>query len=69
MLFLFAYGLPMTHDGATHLLRIGRLDEHLRNGYIFPRWIPDLILGHGYPVLNYYAAGTYYLVESFHLLG
>ncbi|HRW07276.1 MAG TPA: 6-pyruvoyl-tetrahydropterin synthase-related protein [Caldilineaceae bacterium] len=69
VLFLFAYGLPMTHDGATHLLRIGRLDEHLRNGYIFPRWIPDLILGHGYPVLNYYAAGTYYLVESFHLLG
>ena len=59
----------MTHDGATHLLRIGRLDEHIRDGILFSRWFPDLILGHGYPVLNYYAAGTYYLVEALHLLG
>ncbi|MEZ4860502.1 MAG: 6-pyruvoyl-tetrahydropterin synthase-related protein [Caldilineaceae bacterium] len=68
-IFLFLYGLPMTHDGATHLLRIARLDEYLRQGVLFTRWFPDLLLGYGYPVLNYYAAGAYYLVESLHLLG
>ena len=62
-------GLPRSFDGGTHLLRIGRLDEHLRSGALFPRWIPELLLGNGYPVFNYYAPSTYYLVELFHLVG
>ena len=28
-----------------------------------------MLLGHGYPVFNYYAPSTYYLVELFHLIG
>lgn len=64
---LFVYGLPMTHDGVTHLMRIARLDEAIRQGYLFPRWLPDLLLGYGYPALNYYAAGSYYLVELLYL--
>ena len=61
--------MPRSFDGGTHLLRIGRLDEHLRSGALFPRWIPELLLGNGYPVFNYYAPSTYYLVELFHLIG
>lgn len=66
---LLIYGLPMTHDGITHLFRIARLDDYVRQGILFPRWMPDMLLGYGYPLFNYYAAGTYYLVEAFHLSG
>lgn len=63
------YGLPMTHDGLTHLWRIMYLDSYVRSGAIYPRWLPDMLLGYGYPALNYYASGAYYLVEALHLLG
>lgn len=59
----------MTLDGVIHLLRIARLDELLRAGQLFPRWMPQSILGLGYPLLNYYAAAGYYLVELAHLTG
>ncbi len=62
-------GLPRSFDGQLHLLRIGVLDYHLRDGTLFPRWAPELMLGHGYPVFNFYAPLTYYLVEALHLLG
>lgn len=63
------YGLPMTHDVLTHLWRIMYLDSYVQSGMIYPRWLPDMLLGYGYPALNYYAAGTYYLVEVLHLVG
>lgn len=69
MVTMLLYGLPMTHDGVTHLFRIARLDEYIRQGMIFPRWMPDMLLGYGYPTLNYYAASTYYLTEIYHFLG
>lgn len=65
----FTEGLPRSFDGALHLLRLGALDGHLRQGVLFPRWAPEMLLGYGYPAFNYYAAGTYYGAELFHLLG
>lgn len=64
-----AEGLPRSFDGGLHLLRLGALDGHLRQGVLFPRWVPEMLLGYGYPVFNYYAASTYYAAELFHLLG
>lgn len=65
----FAEGLPRSFDGGLHLLRVGLLDHYLRQGVIYPRWAPDLLLGYGYPLFSYYAPGSYYLVELFHLGG
>ena len=45
------------------------LDEHLQRGMLFPRWAPELVLGYGYPVLNFYGPAAYYLAEAWHLLG
>ncbi|HXI19169.1 MAG TPA: 6-pyruvoyl-tetrahydropterin synthase-related protein [Chloroflexota bacterium] len=56
-------------DAHIHLLRIYVIDAALARGDLYPRWLPDLYLGYGYPLLNYYAPGTYYLGSLIHRLG
>jgi hypothetical protein len=53
--------LPKSVDGLLHLLRVIALDYYVQHGVDFPRWVPLLARGFGYPVFNYYAPGTYYL--------
>ncbi len=61
--------LTVSADGALHLLRLAALDNHVRNGMLYPRWQPELFTGLGYPVLNFYGPLTYYLAELLHLIG
>jgi uncharacterized membrane protein len=56
-------------DGTLHLLRLAALDHHVRNGMLYPRWVPELVTGLGYPVFNFYGPLTYYLTELLHLIG
>jgi uncharacterized membrane protein len=63
----YTHGLPHSFDGAIHLIRLALLDYHVETGTLFPRWIPEIMLGRGAPILNYYASLTYYLAEAFHL--
>jgi hypothetical protein len=58
-----------SHDGLHHLFRLLDLDWCLRGGVLYPRWLPHLGFGYGYPVLNYYAPLSYYAAEAFHILG
>jgi hypothetical protein len=58
-----------TTDGLYHLYRVVDLDFCIRGWDLYPRWLPKLMFGYGYPVLNYYAPLTYYVAELFHLLG
>lgn len=44
-----------SHDGLHHLFRLLDLDWCIRGGVLYPRWLPHLGFGYGYPVLNYYA--------------
>jgi hypothetical protein len=46
----FASGLLSTSDGMSHIMRLGLLDHHIRQGTLFPRWLPELMLGRGYPL-------------------
>ena len=69
LLLLFRPGYFASHDGLHHLYRLYDLDWAMRGGVFYPRWLPNLGFGYGYPVLNYYAPLTYYLAEVFHLLG
>lgn len=69
LLPFYTEGLPRSYDGGLHLLRISLLDRYIQQGMLFPRWAPELLLGHGYPVFSFYAPGSYYLVEVLHLLG
>ncbi len=62
-------GLTASADGMTHLMRVALLDSHVRTGIVYPRWVPELVTGLGYPVFNFYGPSAYYLAETFHLLG
>ncbi|MBI3970109.1 MAG: hypothetical protein HY332_02365 [Chloroflexi bacterium] len=57
-----------TDDGNPHLLRIFALDWSLSRRWDYPRWIPDLYRGFGYPVFNYYPALAYYAGALLHRL-
>ncbi len=63
------HGLPGTADGHLHLLRLVLLDHHLAQGMLYPRWVPELVLGYGYPVFHYYGPSSYYLALLLHGLG
>ena len=56
-------------DALIHLVRIFAVDAALGRGQGYPRWLGDLYLGYGYPLLNYYAPGLYYLGAALHRLG
>jgi hypothetical protein len=58
---LLAHGLARTHDGPFHLFRLQALQEALRWGCLYPRWLPDLAFGYGQPVFSFYGPVLYYL--------
>src|SRR5207245_1197343 len=47
-------------DGEYHLLRVYVFGAAVKAGEWLPRWTPDLFVGFGYPIFNFYAPGTYY---------
>ncbi|HEX2515951.1 MAG TPA: 6-pyruvoyl-tetrahydropterin synthase-related protein, partial [Chloroflexota bacterium] len=49
-----------TDDAKHHMLRLYLFEWLTQRGVWYPRWAPDLFMGFGYPVFNYYAPGVYY---------
>lgn len=64
-----AFNWSATGDGPNHLLRVYVVSAALDRGDWYPRWLPDLYLGYGYPLLNFYAPATYYVAAGLHRLG
>ncbi len=56
------------HDD-QHIVRLFLLDQGLRQGNLFPRWVGGLGFGFGYPLFNFYPPLIYYIGEVFHILG
>lgn len=56
------------HDD-QHIARLYLLDQGIRQGDLFPRWVGILGFGYGYPLFNFYPPLIYYLGELFHLSG
>ena len=61
--------LPVTHDGHHHIFRLYALDGTLRGGTFWPRWLPQMAFGYGFPVFNFYAPLVYYIGEWIHVFG
>ena len=55
------FNLWQVDDGTLHLHRSLFLAQLIRDGNWFPRWMPQEYGGYGYPTLNFYAPGLYYL--------
>lgn len=62
-------GLTLSADGMLHVLRTALLAIYQQEGVFYPRWMPDLVLGYGYPLLSFYGPATYYLASLFVLMG
>lgn len=56
------------HDD-QHIVRLFLLDQGLKQGYLYPRWVDGLGFGFGYPLYNFYPPLIYYVAELFHLVG
>lgn len=54
--------LPWAADGLLHLHRLAQLDRAVQAGLLYPRWVPDMAFGFGFPLFNYYAPLSYYLL-------
>src|SRR6266542_2210830 len=63
------FDLWRADDGEYHLLRVYVFEHAFRAGEWLPRWIPDLFVGFGYPIFNFYAPGTYYAALLLRALG
>ena len=55
------FSLWQVYDGNLHLRRALFLREMIAGGDWYPRWFPQQFGGYGYPTLNFYAPGLYYL--------
>jgi len=56
------------HDD-QHIARLYLLDQAIRQGNLYPRWIGGLGFNFGYPLFNFYPPLIYYVSEFFHLIG
>ena len=57
------------HDGQFHVWRLFELDRAIHAGVLYPRLAPDMAMGLGYPVYNYYAPLASYVGEIGKLAG
>lgn len=69
ILNLFNAGLPNTHDGQDHVVRIASFYKSLSEGNIVPRWASNLNWGYGHPVLMFLYPLPSYFASFFHFLG
>lgn len=67
--FLAGGTLWPTLDGQAHAFRVLALERAIAGGVWYPRWLPDLLQGYGYPLFEFYAPLLYYLALPFRLLG
>ncbi|NLF66229.1 MAG: hypothetical protein GX579_16685 [Chloroflexi bacterium] len=59
---LLAGHLPWRGDGLLHLYRLVELEHAVAHGELYPRWLPDLGYGFGFPLFNYYGPLSYYIL-------
>lgn len=57
------------HDAKHSLFWLVQFDQGVRDGFLWPRWAPDHVLGYGYPLFTFYAPLPFYVAELFHLMG
>jgi 4-amino-4-deoxy-L-arabinose transferase-like glycosyltransferase len=56
------------HDD-QHIARLYLLDQAIKQGDLYPRWVSGLGFNFGYPLFNFYPPLIYYVAEFFHLIG
>jgi len=57
------------HDARHSVYFLHQFDKVFRDGVLYPRWIPDMAFGYGYPFFNVYGPLASYTGEVFLQLG
>jgi len=57
------------HDGRHSVFWLYEFDAAFRDGALWPIWVPDHVLGFGYPLWLVYPPLAFFVSEAFHLLG
>jgi hypothetical protein len=57
------------YDNAFHLWRSVQIAYCLRQGYLYPRWAPDMAHGYGFPLFVFHPPLTAYTAAILNLLG
>lgn len=57
------------HDGRHSVFWLFQFDAAFRDGALWPIWVPDHVLGFGYPLWLVYTPLAFFVAEAFHLLG
>ncbi len=60
--------LPKGGDTLLHLYRIAQMNALWERGIFFSRWAPDLMLGFGYPLFQFYPPLSAYLLTALYWL-
>lgn len=66
---LSSYGIPPTHDGEYHIMRIWQFHKVLLDGNFTPLWAPDFNNGFGIPLFNFVYPLPNYIGSFFHWIG
>ena len=69
LISLLIPGLPWTHDGPNHVVRIANFYQSLSEGNIVPRWAGNLNWGYGHPILMFLYPLPSYVGSFFHFVG
>ncbi len=65
---LSARGWPQTHEGARYIILLHEFREAFLSGNFYPRWIPNLCGGYGYPTFVFYQPGFFFTALPFTFL-
>ena len=57
------------YDNGFHLWRAVQIAQCLRQGYLYPRWAPDMAHGYGFPLFIFHSPLTAYVGALLNLLG
>ena len=63
---LFTSYIPGTADGLAHKFRLVAFHEAINDGFFRPRWLGNVALGFGAPILMFNYSLQYYLVDLFY---
>jgi uncharacterized membrane protein len=65
---LFSGSWFPSHEGVRYFVLLDQFLAALRHGFAYPRWLPELNGGYGYPTFIYYQPGFFFLASLFRFL-
>jgi 6-pyruvoyl-tetrahydropterin synthase related domain len=66
--FLFSSGLPRTNANENYVFRTANTAEAIQQGWLYPRWSPNILGGYGAPIPNFYPPLPAYAASLIHIL-